>query len=313
MRPDSNLDGRPAPNWRIIGTLLGAIAVVALIAVGAWVAIDRLTPSSAPPPGATSETTRSTTPTRSAENSSQAVPVPTSTLPPSVTTPSATPSAPAAPKVPATANGVVVIDPGHQAKQIKTPEPIGPGSSQKKPGTSTGTSGVVTRKPESELALEVSLKLRSELQKRGVKVIMTRTTQNVSLTNSQRAAIANKAHADLFIRIHADGSTDRSRRGIQTLIPAPNKWTKPIVKQSTIAGRDVQSAVLRTTGAIDLGVTPRGDITGFNWSKVPTTLVEVGFMSNPVEDRLLSTQAYQRKLAVGMANGVVTYLRSAKK
>ncbi|MGM9933770.1 MAG: N-acetylmuramoyl-L-alanine amidase, partial [Clostridium sp.] len=47
------------------------------------------------------------------------------------------------------------------------------------------------------------------------------------------------------------------------------------------------------------------DMTGFNWSKVPVILVEMGFMSNPEEDKLLSDEGYQNKLAQGLCNGIV--------
>ena len=303
------MESRNVSGWRIAATLVAVVVGVALLGFGAWAVIDRFLPGEEPAEKLTSRTPTTAVPP-SAKQSTE------STAPGSVNTPSVTPTPtppPASKPTPKSLRGlVVVIDPGHQGKQITKPEPIGPGATQTKPGVSTGTSGVVTHKPESVLALEISLKLRDELEQRGAKVIMTRTTQNVSLGNIQRAAIANKAHAALFIRIHADGSPDRNRRGISTLVPAPNKWTRPIVKESTIAGRFVQQGVLRTTGAVDLGVTPRADITGFNWSKVPTCLVETGFMSNPAEDRLLSTSAYQRKLAVGMANGVIAYLRTLR-
>ena len=300
---------RNVSGWRIAATLVAVVVGVALLGFGAWAVIDRFLPGEEPAEKLTSRTPTTPVPP-SAKQSTEP------TAPGSVNTPSVTPTptpAPTPKPAPKSLRGlVVVIDPGHQGKQIKTPEPIGPGATQTKPGVSTGTSGVVTHKPESVLALEISLKLRDELERRGAKVLMTRTTQNVSLSNIQRAAVANNAHAALFIRIHADGSPDPNRRGISTLVPAPNKWTRPIVRESAIAGRFVQQGVLRTTGAVDLGVTPRADITGFNWSKVPTCLVETGFMSNPAEDRLLSTPGYQRKLAAGMANGVIAYLRTLR-
>jgi N-acetylmuramoyl-L-alanine amidase len=151
--------------------------------------------------------------------------------------------------------------------------------------------------------------LRKALQARGVKVVMVRTTQNVDISNSQRAAIANKAHAALFIRLHCDGISDSSVHGFSTLVPAKNRWTAPIVSASVKAGRIVQAAAVKATGAADRGVVNRGDLSGFNWSKVPTVLVEMGFMSNRAEDRKLASSAYQNELANGLANGVVRYLK----
>lgn len=205
---------------------------------------------------------------------------------------------------------VVVIDAGHQAHADSSLEPIGPGASQKKAKVSSGASGVYAPHDESQINLDVALKLRSVLQARGVKVVMVRTTQNVNISNSQRAAIANKAHAALFIRLHCDGISNTSKHGFSTLIPAKNRWTGPIVASSAKAGHLIQRAALKATGAADAGVVKRGDLSGFNWSKVPTVLVEMGFMSNRAEDRALTKSTYQKKLAKGLANGVVEYLKS---
>jgi len=211
-----------------------------------------------------------------------------------------------APK-PSSASGVVVIDAGHQAKGDSSLEPIGPGASERKPKVASGTSGVATGKPESKVNLEVALKLRDELQARGIKVVMVRTSQDVNISNSERAAVANEAGADLFIRLHCDGGAS-SLTGLSTLIPARNQWTAPIMSESTKAGKIVHKAVIASTGAKDRGVVNRSDLSGFNWAKVPTILIEMGFMSNAAEDRKLSTDAYQRKLADGMADGIVEYL-----
>ncbi len=203
---------------------------------------------------------------------------------------------------------VVVIDAGHQAKANLKAEPIGPGSKSKKPSVAGGTSGVVTKKPESVIALQVALKLRDKLEARGVKVIMVRTEQKVNIPNSKRAKIANAANADLFIRLHCDGVNKKSIKGFLTLVPGKNKWTGPIVKESARAGKLIHAATLKTIKAKNRGITPRKDMAGFNWATVPSVIVEMGVMTNPAEDRLLASSAYQDKLAEGMANGIMKYL-----
>lgn len=102
----------------------------------------------------------------------------------------------------------IVIDPGHQAKGDQSKEPIGPGASETKAKVTTGATGSYTKQKESELALKVALLLEKELKQEGYNVIMTRKTNNINISNSQRAKIANNAKADAFIRIHADSYDD---------------------------------------------------------------------------------------------------------
>jgi N-acetylmuramoyl-L-alanine amidase len=223
-------------------------------------------------------------------------------------------SATAAPKklaTPAKASRFVVcIDPGHQDRSDSTPEPIGPDSKTMKARVTGGATGVVTQVPEYETALQISMNLKKRLEADGVKVVMTRTTNDVNLSNSERASIANKAKADLFVRVHADGSPDGSVSGISTLYPSSNRWTSGFVDRSKSAARRVQASVVAQTGAIDRGIKARSDLSGFNWSRVPVVLVECGFLSNSIEDRLLTSPHYQDNVAGGIAAGVMGYLDS---
>jgi N-acetylmuramoyl-L-alanine amidase len=204
---------------------------------------------------------------------------------------------------------VVVIDPGHQAKADNSPEPVGPGSSTTKPKVSSGTAGVVTGTPESKLALAVGLRLRDSLASHGIKVVMTRTTQNVNISNIQRAQIANKAHANLFIRIHADGASSQSTHGIHVLYPATIKgWTDDIAAPSKKAAQLAQQNLIASTGAQDRGIDARSDMSGFNWSDVPAIIPEIGFMTNPTEDKLLETSAYQDKIVQGLTKAILAFL-----
>lgn len=207
---------------------------------------------------------------------------------------------------------VVAIDPGHQARANTEPEPIGPGSTQTKAKTAGGATGVVTGKPEYAINLAISLKLRAYLQGKGVSVVMTRMTNDVDLSNVQRAQIANRANADVAVRIHADSSTNQTMEGIRTLYPAMNAWTTPIYSQSNLAATLVQQRAAAASHEKNLGTTPRDDLTGFNWSKVPAVLVETGFLSNPADDRLLNNSASQQLIAKGIGEGVMEYLRRKK-
>jgi N-acetylmuramoyl-L-alanine amidase len=206
---------------------------------------------------------------------------------------------------------VVVLDPGHDLRANAATEPIGPGSGTRKIKDGGGTRGVVSGLAEAELNLAVALLLRPMLERAGVRVVMTRTrTARTSVGNIARARIANRTRAALFLRIHADGSTDRSARGTHTLYPALRRgWTDDVYAASKRAARIVQGELVRALGFPDRGLQERSDYTGFNWADVPVILVEMGYMTNPTEDRLLATVAYQRRAALGLCRGTLRFLR----
>jgi N-acetylmuramoyl-L-alanine amidase len=205
----------------------------------------------------------------------------------------------------------VVIDPGHDLRANSATEPIGPDSSTMKIKDGGGTHGVVSGLREADLNLRVALQLRAALERAGLKVVMTRTkTAGTSMGNIARAQIANRTRAALFLRIHADGSTDPGARGTHTLHPAFRRgWTDDIYVQSMRAARVVQAELRAALGFPDRGLQERSDFTGFNWADVPVILVEMGFMTNPTEDRLLATAASQRRAALGLCRGTLRYLR----
>ncbi|GAA0125153.1 hypothetical protein UT300019_10550 [Clostridium sp. CTA-19] len=191
---------------------------------------------------------------------------------------------------------VVCIDPGHQEKGDSKVEPISPGASQKKPRVSSGTAGVGTKKAEYVVNLEASLILKELLEENGYEVVMTRETNDVNISNAERAEVSNKAKADMTIRIHCDSLNDSGKTGASILIPSKSaKHTDDIYVKSNEYGNILKSS-LQGQGIKVNGVFERNDITGFNWSQVPVVILEMGFMSNWNEDRMLCDINYQRKL-----------------
>ena len=205
---------------------------------------------------------------------------------------------------------VIVIDAGHQTRAMSATEPIGPGSSQRKAKVTGGASGCVTHLPEYKLNLQVAKKLQKELVNRGYKVIMVRTKNNVRMSNVQRAKVANKYKADAFIRIHANSAGSSSVKGALTIAPASNNryMTKANRKASQKLSKKVLKAMCKTTGAKNRGVMYTNSMTGINWCKVPVTIVEMGFMSNPSEDRKMAKASYQKKIVKGIADGIDNFI-----
>ena len=202
----------------------------------------------------------------------------------------------------------IAIDPGHQKEQMTEQEPIGPGASEMKPMVSSGTEGVVTGEPEYQVNLEVSLKLKSILEAKGYSVYMTRETNDVSLSNQERAQMANGSGASVFLRLHCNSDSSSSANGALTMCPtASNPYCGEIASESRKLSSLVGSSLCRRTGAQNRGIIETDQMSGINWCEIPVTIVEMGFMSNPEEDRKLSDDQYQTRLAEGIAEGVDRY------
>lgn len=204
---------------------------------------------------------------------------------------------------------VVVLDPGHTGVVAGGYEPLGPGSSEMKAKDTSGTEGIATGVAEYQLTLKVAKQLSTALKKQGCKVVMTRTNSKNPLSCIQRAKAANKAKADAYLRIHANGSSNSSTNGAMTICVTKNNRfvSSKLYKKSYALSQSVLNAYVKATGCHKEYIWQTDTMTGNNWSKVPTTLIEMGYMSNPTEDRKMQTKAYQKKMVKGMAEGIKAY------
>lgn len=203
----------------------------------------------------------------------------------------------------------VAIDPGHQRTSDARQEPIGPGMKGTKPRNKSGTQGVVTKRRESEVNLEIALKLRDRLRTLGATVLMIRETENVKISNIERATMANEFRADVYLRLHCNGSDNRSVSGASVYVPRSSPYMCAMPDLYMDWGKTLLGGMCKASGAKNAGVHASDHYSGSNWAKPPVFLVEMGYMTNPAEDKLLSTPSYQKKLVEGMCNFVKTMPR----
>lgn len=206
---------------------------------------------------------------------------------------------------------LIAIDAGHQGIVNTGTEPIGPGSTVMKRKVTTGTHGNWSGLDEAVLNLQVSQKLRTELEARGYKVYMIRDSQNVNISNAERARMATQAGADILVRIHANSSDNASVRGVMVYQPSSGN---PYLNATVIAGSQKLSSLLLThqcasTGLPNKGILTGDDMTGINWATMPVTIVEMGFMSNQADDLYMASAGGQAAIVQGLANGIEAYFK----
>lgn len=206
---------------------------------------------------------------------------------------------------------MIVLDPGHSAVVATGTEPLGPGSSEQKAADASGTRGISSGVPEYELTLNISVQLKEVLEQRGYQVVLTRESNNVPISCVQRAEVANNLNADVYVRIHANGSENSNAKGAMTICTTPNNpYNASIYGESKALSEAILDKYCEVTGCNKEYVWETDTMSGNNWSQVPVTIVEMGYMTNPEEDVLMQTAEYQQKMVQGIADGIDAYMEN---
>ena len=209
----------------------------------------------------------------------------------------------------ANAQSIIVIDAGHQLHAMSQTEPNGPGAEVQKPMVSGGTQGTVTGLAEYELNLRVALALRDALVEKGYTVIMIRETNEVEISNAERAKIANEVGAHVNLRIHANGDTNSAIKGAMAVCQTPNNpYNANIYEQCRALSDAVLQAFCAGTGMEQLHVWETDTMTGTNWASVPTTILEMGFLTNAEDEETMAADDFAAKAANAIVKGIENYL-----
>lgn len=176
---------------------------------------------------------------------------------------------------------IIVIDPGHG-------------------GRDPGAVGSLVM--EKDVALKASLMLERELEKLGFKVYMTRST-DVYINLSDRASMAQSINADAFVSIHTNAHTGSSANGIEVL------YGNTSMRSDKGLAEIMQREMVRAMGGRDRGTAHRPRLVVLRETTMPSVLVELGFISNPEEQKKLASDAYLQKSAEAMAKAIVEFFK----
>lgn len=254
----------------------------------------------------------------SATGSGPASAVPAS-LAPESSSPASDPSSASASLTPARlplAGKVVGIDPGHNGGNFNDAAYIDQLIWNGRENETCDTTGTETASgyTEARFNFNVASDLRADLIADGARVVMTRHSDHgVGPCVTTRARIIDRAHADVAIDIHADGGPAHGR-GFTVLEPVADGVNDNVIHASAVFGRDVRAAMLAHTTMPESdyyghdGLIVRDDLAGLNLTTVPKILIECGNMPNLTDARLLTSPAFQRRLARTFTAAIVAFL-----
>lgn len=219
------------------------------------------------------------------------------TADPAVPTPSPSP-VPLKPDAPDLSNLKIVIDPMHQAETSPNTEELMPNKTAFKPAATQGGKGVKTGVAESVLVLDYALTIKEYLEKCGAEVVLTRNTNDIDLSNQDRAKIATSSNCDIYLRLEARSVEDPELTGVRVCIP---EYGKSKTKDFA-TGKDLSKIVAEAENLEDGGVVTTMAYTGLNYAtSVHAFQLNLGFLSNENDETILTDSGNIYNVAVSLA------------
>lgn len=203
---------------------------------------------------------------------------------------------------------IVMLDPANQAVVNAEQVEIGPNTDVTKQGASTGNVGTILGTKESELNLTYAKLLKTELESRGYQVLMTRDTDEINLSNKDRALLANDSEATVYVRIQMNFSENSSLTGVMGVCMTPDsEFNSDLYNDSYRLTTRLIQGVLDNTACTNQGIYETDQMTAINWSEKPVALIKLGYLSNEEEESKLIDQDYQKEIVQGLADGLDAY------
>ena len=192
----------------------------------------------------------------------------------------------------------IVIDPMHQAETSETTESLMPDKEAFKASATAGGKGVKTGIAESELVLNYALCVKEYLEKCGAKVVLTRTVNDIDLSNQDRARIATSSDCDIYLRLEAKCADDPALTGVRVCIP---EYSKSKTKDFS-TGQDLCEAIAEAEGLENGGAATSMAYTGLNYAtSVHAFQLNLGFLSNEIDEQILVDSGNIYEVAASLA------------
>lgn len=189
-------------------------------------------------------------------------------------------------------------------------------------GSDPGALGAFSK--EKMITLKVGLRVMEILRAYGFKVHATRTS-DISVPLSTIGTLQKRSGSDLFVSIHVNSTANRSVTGVETFCLTPagaassngGKLSKTVYSgnkndpANMLLAWHIHRGMLKRTNAVDRGI-KRARFMVLRDIDVPGVLVEIGFISNRQEEKLLNNKKYTDKIAYGIVDGIINFTRSTK-
>jgi len=159
---------------------------------------------------------------------------------------------------------------------------------------------------EKDLTLDISLRLRDFLKRKGIKTYMIREDDS-HVDNYERAYIANKLNASLFLSVHINAMNDKSIDGTMTLY-CPNRASTGKFTGKEFASI-IQNELLKTLNTTDRKIIERPNLVVLRYTAMPAAIAEIAFLTNSADRKKLETEDFRQKTAEALGKAVIDSLK----
>lgn len=200
---------------------------------------------------------------------------------------------------------VIVLDPGHQAVADNEAEVCAPWLDISKPRCTAGATGSVTGVCEYDLTLQYCLIIQNYLEQCGATVILTRDSNDVNMSNQERAQFALDNNADVFIRVHCDNANEPDATGVRVYVPDTGDFAETSVE----LGNQLGNAVAAAEGLTFDETHSTYLYTGLNYANtIPAFQISLGYLSNSENEAVLLDPDNEIEVAVAFADFCAMFL-----